>query len=266
MPGTSPAPHVPFLAAVLLIVCAAVLSAQQPLRLIAHRGGVVDGHHPENSLGAARDAIARGYWMLEIDLQETSDGRIVVHHDDFMKSFGAFRMPADLTMDQIGRLHAVEDNSTPPEFSDFAAACKGKIQLMIDTKPPHHPLAFYQSMEATLRRNGLLEGAFFIGTDEARAYFKGKARVSIGEAELEKKLAAGEDVARDYFLFEHGTTLDAQGIALAKQAGIPAVVSINAEHYAGTNHMLAAHADIERLLPLGVTDFQIDSDYDIWLR
>jgi hypothetical protein len=241
------------------------IRAEEPVRLIAHRGGVVDGHHPENSAGAAEDGIRRGYWMLEIDLQETKDGHIVVHHDDLQQSFGVLKMPGELTLAEISRLSAVEDHSHPLEFSEFAALCKGKIQLMIDTKPPSHSKGFYESMERTLRENGLLEGAYFIGTAEARAYFKGKARISISGAELEKKVAAGEDVSRFYFRFEHGTTLDEKGIALAKCAGVPVVVSINEDHYAGRAHMVAAHADIERLRRLGVTYFQIDSAYDIWL-
>jgi glycerophosphoryl diester phosphodiesterase len=242
------------------------IRAQEPIRLIAHRGGVVDGHHPENSAGAAKDAIRRGYWMLEIDLQETKDGHIVVHHDDFQKSFGILKMPGELTLAEIRQLQASEDHSYPLEFSEFAAMCKGKIQLMIDTKSPSHSKAFYESMERTLRDNGLLEGTYFIGTSEARAYFKGKARISISRTELEKKVAVGEDVSHDYFLFEHGTTLDEKGIALGKQAGVPVVVSINEDHYAGKAHMMAAHADIERLRNLSVTYFQIDSAYDIWLR
>ncbi len=255
-----------YLSCLVLIFSASQSRAQEPIRLIAHRGGVVDGHHPENSAGAAKEAIQRGYWMLEIDLQETKDGHIVVHHDDFQESFGVLKMPADLTMSEISKLRAVEDHSHPLEFSRFAALCRGKIQLMIDTKPPHHSKEFYESMEKTLKDNGLLQGAYFIGTAEARAYFKGKARISISREELERKLAAGEDVSHDYFLFEHGTTLDEKGIALGKRAGIPVVVSINEDHYAGRPHMMAAHADIERLRKLGVTYFQIDSAYDIWLR
>ncbi len=240
--------------------------AQQPLRLIAHRGGIVDCHHPENSWGAANAAIRRGYWMLEIDLQETSDGHIVVHHDDLQRSFGVLKMPGNLTWDQIRRLRASEDHSHPLEFSEFAALCKGRVQLMIDTKPPHHSNAFYESMEQTLRQNGLLQGAWFIGTPEARAWFKGKARISISEAELKRKVGAGEEVAPYYFLFEHGTTLDRAGIALGRQEDIPVVVSINADHYKGRDEMMAVHADIERMREFGVTDFQIDSDYALWLR
>ena len=240
--------------------------AAEPVRLIAHRGGVVDAHHPENSAGAAEEAIRRGYWMLEMDLQETKDGHLVVHHDDFGKSFGVNKWPGEMTWDEISRLRATEDGSRPLEFHEYAALCRGKIQLMIDTKGPSHSPAFYQSAERTLRENGLLDGAFFIGTEEARAWFKGKSRVSVDTAQLKKKLDAGEETSRLYFLFEHGATMDENAMALGKRAGIPAVVSINDFHYAGRDHMQGAHADIERLRRSGLIYFQIDSTYDIWLR
>jgi glycerophosphoryl diester phosphodiesterase len=241
------------------------IGAEEPIRVIAHRGGVVDQHHPENSASAAEEGIRRGYWMLEMDLQESKDGHLVMHHDDnFVKSYGVHKTASELTWDQIRQFHAAEDGSRPLEFSEYAALCKGKVQLMIDTKEPSHPRAFYESMERTLRENGLLEGAYFIGTAEARAWFKGKSRVSVERDELQKMVDAGEKTSGLYFLFEHGTTLDEKGIALAKRAGIPAVVSINDFHYSG-DHMKQVHADIERLRRVGLTYFQIDSAYDIWL-
>jgi len=41
--------------------------------LIAHRGGVVDGNIPENSLRAIKTAAERGYRMIEIDMRLTKD-------------------------------------------------------------------------------------------------------------------------------------------------------------------------------------------------
>lgn len=253
-------------ASLLVLWSAGSTRAESPTRLIAHRGGVVDQHHPENSAGAAAEAIRRGYWMLEMDLQESKDGHLVVHHDDFEKSFGVKKWPRELTWDEIRQLRAAEDGSRPLEFHEYAALCKGKIQLMIDTKGPSHPRRFYESLEKTLRENGLLDGAYFIGTSEARAWFKGKSRISVDREELRKKVDAGEETSRLYFLFEHGTTLDEKGMALAKQAGVPAVVSINDFHYAGKDPLQGPHADIDRLRHAGLTYFQIDSTYDIWLR
>lgn len=53
---------------------------------IAHRGGAQ--LMPENTLAAFADAVARGCDGAEVDVQLTTDGRVVVHHD--------FRLKADL--------------------------------------------------------------------------------------------------------------------------------------------------------------------------
>jgi hypothetical protein len=204
------------------MLCAGGVCAEKPVRLIAHRGGVVDAERPENSAGALQD--------------------------------------------EIRRLRAQEDNSRPLEFLEYAPLCRNRIELMIDTKEPSHPPRFYAEMEQALRANGLLAGAYFIGTAEARAHFKGKARISADRGELERALRAGEDTARLYFLFEHGRTLEEGGLQLARRAGVPAVASINDFHYAGMDHLKAAHADILRLRALGLAEFQIDSIYDGWLR
>ncbi len=248
------------------MLCAGAVQAQGPIRLIAHRGGVVDAHRPENSLAALREAVRRGYWMVEVDIQESKDGRLVVQHDDFWKSYGDRRSPGEMTWEEIRKLRAKEDNSRPLEFQEYARLCRNRIQVMIDTKEPSHPPRFYAAMEEALRANGLLTGAYFIGTAEARAYFKGKARISVDRGALERAIRAGEDTARLYFLFEHGRTLDEKGLKLAARAGVPAVASINDFHYAGLDHMQAAHADIVRLRGLGLAYFQIDSFYDGWLR
>jgi glycerophosphoryl diester phosphodiesterase len=51
-----------------------------PVTVIAHRGA--SGTCPENTLAAFRRAEALGAHMIELDVQLTSDGEVVVVHDD----------------------------------------------------------------------------------------------------------------------------------------------------------------------------------------
>lgn len=51
--------------------------------VIAHRGS--SGEFPENSLLAFRDAIQSHADIIEMDLQLTADGQIVVFHDEFVE-------------------------------------------------------------------------------------------------------------------------------------------------------------------------------------
>jgi glycerophosphoryl diester phosphodiesterase len=55
--------------------------------IVAHRGAA--GAAPENTLASVRQAISDGADWVEIDVQESSDGQVVVIHDsDFMKLAG----------------------------------------------------------------------------------------------------------------------------------------------------------------------------------
>ena len=47
--------------------------------VIAHRG--FSGRYPENTLAAIRAAIQLGVDLVEIDVHETADGRLIVFHD-----------------------------------------------------------------------------------------------------------------------------------------------------------------------------------------
>ena len=63
------------------------VGADTEVEITAHRGA--SGRAPENTLAAVRAAIADEADWVEIDVQETSDGIVVVHHDeDFMRAAG----------------------------------------------------------------------------------------------------------------------------------------------------------------------------------
>ena len=241
---------------------ASATAGDAQLRLIAHRGGVVEGDLAENTKPALDEAAKRGYWMVEVDVQESADGHAVAHHDaDFKRFYGVPKQLADMNWNEIRKLRT-KGGARPLDFADFTEACSGRMRLMIDTKGPGHSPEFYEAMHRAMVEHDLLDSAYFIGTGESKAFFRGKARVSVNRDELRAAINAGEDTARLYFLFEHGRSLDAEGIALARKAGVPVVASVNTFHYIGRDHMLAAAADIRRLKKLGVTKFQIDSVYE----
>jgi glycerophosphoryl diester phosphodiesterase len=54
-----------------------------PSRAIAHRGEPVG--HRENTLAAVTAAVALGADLVEIDVQVTADGAVVLLHDDTLE-------------------------------------------------------------------------------------------------------------------------------------------------------------------------------------
>jgi glycerophosphoryl diester phosphodiesterase len=71
--------------------------------VVAHRGAA--GRAPENTLASVRAAIEDGTDWVEIDVQETRDGQVIVVHDsDFMKLSGVPLKVWDGTLAQIGEV------------------------------------------------------------------------------------------------------------------------------------------------------------------
>ncbi|WP_289750584.1 glycerophosphodiester phosphodiesterase family protein [Muribaculum intestinale] len=60
---------------------ARILGASSEQSYIAHGGGAVDGNMRTNSLEAVEHAISKGVKYIELDLQQTCDGRLVAAHD-----------------------------------------------------------------------------------------------------------------------------------------------------------------------------------------
>ena len=82
---------------------------------------------PENSLAAFAAACEAGYG-IELDLQMTADGEIVVVHDgDLMRVAGDPRRIADLTYDELTRI--------PPPVPPWQRRCR--VRLKIRRWSPH---------------------------------------------------------------------------------------------------------------------------------
>jgi glycerophosphoryl diester phosphodiesterase len=115
------------------------ISSPQTVEIIAHRGAA--GARPENTMAAVLKAIEDGADWIEIDVQETADGEVIVAHDsDFMKSAGVDLKVWNATVDDLARIdigssfdpaYAAERT---PTLRDVLLAARGKSKVMIELK------------------------------------------------------------------------------------------------------------------------------------
>jgi glycerophosphoryl diester phosphodiesterase len=107
--------------------------------IVAHRGASAAA--PENTLAAVRQAVEEGTDWVEIDVQETADGEVVVLHDSDLKKVAGVDLKIwDATMDDlknidIGSFFSPEfEAERVPRLADVLAFCKGKSKVVIELK------------------------------------------------------------------------------------------------------------------------------------
>jgi glycerophosphoryl diester phosphodiesterase len=244
---------------------AASAGAQTPnIRLIAHRGGVVDAGRPENSPGAVQAAIDRGYWMIEVDVRKTKDGEPVLHHDPVLtKYYADARSPEELTWQELRRLKSTPGGKPPLHFEELCGMCAGKMRLMLDLKGQWEP-AFYQRL-LRLMLDGKVPGPIYsLGGPKVWPYFEGRVMVSLNRKGLAAAVEAGEPVGERYFLFELGSDIHQETFDLAMRSKVVPIAAINTFRYtmAKRDEWEGPKEDILRLRTLGVRDYQVDSRYE----
>lgn len=235
-------------------------------KLIAHRGGIVDHKHIQDSPASIQAAIDYGYWMLEVDIRRTKDGEPILHHNaDFKHYYNDARKVADLTWKEISSLRSVRGNTSPIRFRDCCRMCRGKTRLMLDIKGEDFPRDFYLKLHDALQVNGLLDSVYLLGgADRAKAVFGKAGRRPCTRQSLAAALASGRDVRDEYYLFELASVLDKRSVELCRKAEIPAVAAVNTFRYIieKRDPQKGAEEDVARMKQLGVTYYQIDSRYE----
>ena len=115
------------------------VSFEDDTEIMAHRGA--SGAAPENTLAAIERAIADGADFVEIDVQETLDGVVVVAHDsDFMKVANDSTKIwesnlADLQVLDIGSWFGPEfSDQRVPTLAEVLDLCKGRVRVNIELK------------------------------------------------------------------------------------------------------------------------------------
>ena len=108
-------------------------------QITAHRGSSAAA--PENTMAAVKRAIEDGADWVEIDVQETANGEVVLFHDsDFMKLAGVNLKIWDATMAElkdidVGSWFGEEfQDERVPTLGEVLAECKGKVGVNIELK------------------------------------------------------------------------------------------------------------------------------------
>lgn len=118
----------------------ALLAKNRSLFAAAHRG--ISGNFPENSLSAFKHCIEQGIHLIELDLQRTCDGQLIVMHDITVNRMtdGEGQI-SKLTLSQIKSLSlksgsggsmAELTSEKIPTLSEVLALVKGKAMINLD--------------------------------------------------------------------------------------------------------------------------------------
>lgn len=130
-------------AAIACVIAAVALARSVRLEddvlIIAHRGAMM--HAPENTMASMQRAISDSTDYLEIDVQETADGEVVVFHDsDFMKTA---RNPLTIWNARRADIDAIDVGSwfdpgfsaeRVPTLEEVLLAAKGLARVNIELK------------------------------------------------------------------------------------------------------------------------------------
>lgn len=126
-------------------------------QLIAHRGGPV--YEPENTLAAFRNAIEVGADWIEMDIQRTQDGTLVVIHDETVDrtTDGTGRVE-HLTLEQIRAFDAGNGEQVPTFEEVIALARDAGIGLLPEAKSAYlYPGIEAEMVEALIAAGYVLE-------------------------------------------------------------------------------------------------------------
>ncbi len=104
------------------------------LRLPVTHRGYHDAEGPENSLSAARAAIAAGY-AIECDLQLSADGVPMVFHDyDLYRLTGTAGRVQAKSADDLRALTLCGSADHIPTLAEFLALVDGRVPLLVEIK------------------------------------------------------------------------------------------------------------------------------------
>ncbi len=132
-------------------------SAKERLLIVAHRG-TFGGNIPCNVIPAYETALKQGADMIEIDVEMTGDGTLVIFHPGMEPHhLGCARRIPEMTDAEVATLRYVNYDRVPTQFGvetldDVLERFKGRCYINVD-KFWGHPREIY----AAIKRHGMVE-------------------------------------------------------------------------------------------------------------
>ena len=120
------------------------------LRPYAHRG-LWGGEIPENSLAAFRRAAEHGF-AIELDVQLSSDGEVMVFHDYTLdRVVGREGKLCDLDAAELGTLSLCGTEQTIPTFREVLTLVNGRVPILVELKGESMDTSLCEKAAALLR-------------------------------------------------------------------------------------------------------------------
>lgn len=114
-------------------------SIEDKVEITAHRGAAM--HAPENTVAAVEAALEAETDWVEIDVQETADGEVVVVHDSDLKKVAGVDLKIwDATLEDledidVGSFFSPEfSDQRVPKLQEVLELCRGKAGVVIELK------------------------------------------------------------------------------------------------------------------------------------
>ncbi len=174
------------------------------VEITAHRGA--SAYYPENTMAAFEGAKALGADWIELDVQQSKDGKIFVAHDtNFRRTTGVSANSWELTYDEIAALDAGSFFSREyagekmPLLSEVIAFAKQNgMRLNIELKPTGHETDFEKCVVDEIRSAGFADSCVITSQvyevlEHVKAYDDGITTVyvmSLAYGDLNKLTAA----------------------------------------------------------------------------
>lgn len=135
----------------------------------AHRGlHTKDKTIPENSLAAFRAACQNGYG-IELDIQLSQDGEVVVFHDDTLDRVCAVQDAVNtFSFTQLQEMRLCQTSETIPLLTQVFAVVQGRVPIIIELKSCRNYPALCQASLAQMRTYEASGGIFCVESFDPR--------------------------------------------------------------------------------------------------